>query len=355
MTLAAHSFTADQIADHLARYIDGEVARLGLGEAPELPSPRAPFHWPPHASSADFHVMHSDWTGDAEVKVQGECFGVKVAKTPYGYFGRVEELWAEARGPSREEMLERLAASIEPLLTRQAVIARTLGREGRYDKPIRDLPPVSLVMLLYCPDRDVSHTALTEIEAHASLQLFGPALMLILRDRRHPYRRNAQWAALDLLEDMPSFWPLDQEHRAGVGAIRDLMWDAEDDYARAIYKAGVVLGGHACTDVAADALLECFDAPSKIGRRSATHAGFHLCEWRPDRRDQVVRELWRLSQSDPEPALRAFCAALIPDIERGEVDHVTEPTFPDEPPWLRHGPTASRSFARQRGGATSGR
>lgn len=335
MTVEAHSFTADQIVEVLRQYIDEEVARLGLGPEPVQPGPRAPFHWPPHAISADFHVMHSDWTGEGALEVMGETFDVRIAKTPYGYFGKCERLWAEARGPSREEMLGRLEGVVRPLLERQTAIARTLGREGRYDKPIRDLSPLSLVKLLYCPDRDVSHQAATEIEAHASLQLFGPALLQILQDRRHPYRRHAQWAALDLLEDMPSFWPLDDEHRAGVRAIQELMWDAEDDYARAIYKAGVVLGGHACTDLAAEALLSCFAAPSKIGRRSAMHASFHLCEWRPDLRDRIVAALTEASQTDDEPALRAFCAALIPDILRGEVDHVMEPTFPHEPGWLR--------------------
>lgn len=42
-----------------------------------------------------------------------------------------------------------------------------------------------------------------------------------------------------------------------VDAISRLMKeDSQDDIARTIYKAGVVLGGHLCTEEAADALLE---------------------------------------------------------------------------------------------------
>jgi len=98
-----------------------------------------------------------------------------------------------------------------------------------------------------------------------------------------------------------------------------------------VYKAGVVLGGHVCDDPAAAALFHCFHAPSRIGRRSAYHASFHLAEWRPDLRSQVLERLRQAALTDPEPLLAIFADKLADDVDRGEVDHVMEPMFPDEP------------------------
>ncbi|MFX8988315.1 hypothetical protein ABTN23_19740, partial [Acinetobacter baumannii] len=70
------------------------------------------------------------------------------------------------------------------------------------------------------------------------------ALLEILRDREHPMRRIAQWCVLDLFEDLPSYFPDDEGQKQAVDAMSGLLWDAEDDYARTVFKAGVVLGGH---------------------------------------------------------------------------------------------------------------
>jgi len=323
----------DVTAEQVLRAVESlqESARADSENAPLLkPSHRVPFHWPPHPVSADYHVLSTDWTGHAELTVGNEVFPVRLARTPHGVFGRIERLWAEARGNTEQEALANLASACKPLLARQALIARCLGLGNRYDGRIQDLSPIGLVLLLYCPDRDIAHDAQIQIETHASLNIFGPALVQILRDKWHPHRRSAQWAVLDMFEDLPSFFSEERPAAEAIDAIRLLLWDAPDDYARTIYKAGVVLGGHVCTEAAADALIACFGAPSKIGRRSAIHACFHLVEWLPGRKDEVLEGLNQVSAADPEPLLRAFAAAIARDIQAGELEHAMEPIFPDE-------------------------
>src|SRR5207244_1266378 len=109
---------------------------------------------------------------------------------------------------------------------------------------LRELTPLDLLKLLYCEDRDVANEAKTEIELNASNHAFFPSLVHVLRDRLHPNRRSAQWCVLDLFEDLPSYCDSSQDEVAAVDAMKTLIWDAEDDFARTIYKAGVVLGGH---------------------------------------------------------------------------------------------------------------
>src|SRR5690606_31653007 len=123
---------------------------------------------------------------------------------------------------------------------RMDAITDCLGRDTRYHGHLDDLPPDDLIILLYCPDRDISYHALVEIEKHASSGLFTPALVRILDDNEHPYRRAAQWCALDIFEDIGAFCRTEEEQARVIKAIRDLIWRAEDDYARAIFKAGVV-------------------------------------------------------------------------------------------------------------------
>jgi hypothetical protein len=113
--------------------------------------------------------------------------------------------------------------------------------------------------------------------------------------------------------------------------MRDLLWDAEDDYARTIYKAGVVLGGHIPHVYGGPTLLECLHAPSRIGRRSAIHGLFHVVEWIPEMREQVVADLKVVAHSDREPLLREFASLMADDIDTGAFDHIQEPMFPDEP------------------------
>jgi len=322
--------TAQSIAEELERFIDEAVKARGGATTPVKPTHRVPFTWPPHAVSADYHVMAHDWHGKAQFEAHGEVFEVQVARTPLGVFGRSEKLWHEARGESLEEMLDVLRDAAEPLFKRQFAIAEVLGLPGRFEGRLQDLRPAELVKLLYCPDRDVSNEARIMMETEASLGIFSLALIAILRDQRHPHRRSAQWCVLDMFEDLPSFCPTPELQQQAVDAIKELMWSAEDDYARTIYKAGVVLGGHICTEAAADALIECVNAPSIIGRRSAIHAALHLAEWMPSRKGQVLTKLRNRASIETEPLLKEFTAAMVRDVEQGAVEHMTEPVFPGE-------------------------
>ncbi|HXH61296.1 MAG TPA: hypothetical protein VNI20_08045 [Fimbriimonadaceae bacterium] len=322
--------TPRAMVDGLLKFIDEAHSANGGASAPIKPTHRVPFHWPPHPISYDYHVLASDWTGKAQFDAHGKTFDVKVARTPMGVFGRCEEIWNEARGDTLEQMLDALREGCTPYFERQRVIAKTLGQEGLFEGQIIDLPALGLVKLLYCTDRDVAHDAHTIIETKASTGLFTDALIEVLRDRKHPARRIAQWCVLDMFEDLPAFCATPDSQNKAILAIRDLIWSAEDDYARTIYKAGVVLGGHVCTETAADALIACVAAPSRVGRRAAIHAVFHLNEWMPSRKDAILKALEKAASSDEEPQLREFAACMVRDIESGAAEHVTEPVFPDE-------------------------
>lgn len=314
----------------LRDYIERCVRRLG-GTRVIRPSHRQVFRWPPESVSAAFHIHPSDWSGSTRVEIDGVEHRVELARTPYGIFGRVEGMWHEARGDSDQDVLDQLITKAEPLLLRQRAAGIALELEGRFMGHVSELDALGLLKLLYCTDRDVGADAGVEIEARASQGIFAPALITILRDDRHPYRRVAQWFVLDMFEDLPSFCPDDESAEAAISAIRGLMWEADDDYARAVYKAGIVLGGHICTDPAASALLDCITAPSRIGRRSAIHAVFHLNEWCPDYRQRILDRLAVAAETDPEPKLRKFARHMLEDIKSGATDHVTEPRFKDEP------------------------
>ena len=322
--------TSEAIIQELEASIAAAVAAAGGSTAPVKPSHRIPFHWPPHPVSLDYHVLPSDWTGRAQFTAHDEVFEVAVARTPFGIFGRNEKLWNEAKGDTEEEMLAELASSAEPLFARQFAIGQTLGRPGRYGGMIRDLGPADLVKLLYCQDRDVASEARTEIEKQASSGVFIRPLIAILLDDRHPHRRIAQWCVLDMFEDLPAFARTEQEHVDAVNAIEKLLWSAPDDFARTIYKAGVVLGGHVCSEPAARALIHCIGAPSKYGRRSAMHAVFHLVEWMPQKREQAVAALRDQLKVEPEAELKIFAEGMAHDIEVEASDHVTEPLFTEE-------------------------
>lgn len=294
------------------------------------PPHRVKFHWPPHPVSYDYHVLASDWSGRTEFKAHGTTFQVEVARTPYGVFGRCSEIWNEAMGDTEDDMLENLRLSSESLFRRQVQVNRARGQEGRYLGKIRDLPPTDLVQLLFADDRDIANDARIEIEAHASSRVFYEALLEILLDRRHPNRRSAQWCVLDLFEDLPSFAVNPEQEERAIRVIRDLIWDAEDDYARTIYKAGVVLGGHVTNRLGGEMLLECLDAPSKYGRRSAIHGLFHVAEWQPDLTQHVVTSLRAHADAEEDAFLGDFARLMARDIEAGNSDHVAEPVFPEE-------------------------
>ena len=327
---SAEAVSSAEVAAALDEFIAAAVDAAGGDTSPIRTLARIPFHWPPHPISSDYHVLASDWTGRATFEAHGDAFDVSVARTALGIFGRCEQFWNDAKGDTEEEMLANLKKSCEPLFERQFAIGRTMGLSGRFDGFVQTLDPISLVKLLYCIDRDVANDAQIEIETHASTGLFSEALVRILRDSQHQNRRSAQWCVLDMFEDLPSFCSTQQQQSQAIDAIGKLMWDANDDYARTIYKAGVVLGGHICTEPAASTLLSCIAAPSKIGRRSAIHAVFHLSEWMPQLKGGIVTKLRNAAATDEEPSLREFAARMARDIDSSANEHVTEPMFDDE-------------------------
>ncbi len=317
---------------HLATELQNYVQSLTPKgpEAAVKPGHRVKFSWPPHPISYSFHVLASDWSGSRTVDLHGEPFEVRIAKTPFGVFGRCQALWLEAKGETEDEMLRHLKRDAEPFFQRQFAIAKCLGSQARFTGHIRDLQPIELLKLLYCPDRDVASEAQTEIETHASSHLFTEALIAILKDERHPQRRSAQWCVLDLFEDLPAFAGTPEEETEALEAMKALIWTATDDYARTTFKAGVVLGGHLPHMRGGKMLLSCLEAPSKYGRRSAIHGLFHTVEWVPDLRDEVLAGLQGSAANDSEPQIRQFAAGLVHDIEQGSYDHVPEPLFAGE-------------------------
>lgn len=314
----------------LREFIDASVRMNGGSTAPIKPGHRVKFHWPPHPVSRDFHLSPADWTDTDSFEAHGERFEIEVASTPHGIFGRSNELWLEARGEDRVSLLKSMAKAAQPLFQHQFAINRCLLREGRYTGLVRDLPPEDLLKLLYCEDRDIAHSASVEIETHASMRIFTPALIEILKDGRHPNRRIAQWCVLDLFEDLPSFCSGPQEESRAVDAMAGLLWEASDDYARAIFKAGVVLGGHVPHALGFPALMRGLDAPSRIGRRSAIHGLFHVVEWQPETRAKIVQTLRTHAERESDPQLEEFATLMARDIEAGDYDHIPEPVFADE-------------------------
>lgn len=323
--------TPQDLVEALSAFIDDSVRRLGGSTRAIKPGHRVKFHWPPPAISRDYDVHQSDWRGTASFEAHGETFKVVVAKNKHGVFGRCEAIWLEAMGKDEASMLRKIRDAAEPLFKRQLAIAQTLGRLGRFSGSIRDLAPADVLKLLYCEDRDVANTARIEIETHAKGHLFTQALIAILRDRRHPDRRIAQWCVLDLFEDLATYATTPDEEAEAVEAMKGLLWDAEDDYARAVFKAGTVIGGHLKGEVAAPTLLDSLNAPSRIGRRAAIHGLFHVVEWQPSSRVLVVEALRAHAQKETDPLLRDFAESIALDVENGSFDHLPEPTFPDEP------------------------
>jgi hypothetical protein len=329
MPTQSATLDANALAQELQDYIEDFARRSGSTKAVK-PGHRVKFAWPPHPISYSYHVLHSDWTGQTSFTRGNEEFPVKVARTPHGVFGRCEPIWLESRGETDEEMLQVMRDTAEPFFVRQEVIASTISRTGRFKGAIRDLSPLEVLKLLYCPDRDVANDAQREIETHARSGIFTPALVRVLCDHSHPNRRSAQWCVLDMFEDLPSFCTRPTDEQDAIDAMKDLIWSAEDDSARTAFKAGVVLGGHIPYRHGGPVLLECLDSPSKIGRRSAIHGLYHVVEWMPDMRDQVVTALRKHAETDPEPLLRSYASAMADDIEADQAEHFQEPIFGDE-------------------------
>ncbi len=317
------------LSEGLRAFIQTDSLRNG-GPGLVDPGRREKLVWPPHSVSHEYALGAADFHSEAVVAGYGETFRVSVAETPHGFFGRCESIWNDAKGATLEEMLAALREGMEPMLKRRHAISQTLGLKWLIHQPLKYLGPLDLLKLLYCPDRDVAMESRTIIEIQASSGLFFPALLDILSDAEHPLRRSPQWCVLDMFEDLNAFAKTPEESAEAVRRIRDLMWDAEDDYCRTIYKAGVVLGGHVSTDASAEALLQLLKAPSKIARRSASHAVFHLVEWRPELKSSVVDSLRAMAETDSEELLRSFAQSMAGDIEAESHDHVAEPVFPDE-------------------------
>jgi hypothetical protein len=319
-----------ELADELKRYIARSVQAHGGCTAAVNPGDRIPFSWPPHPESYYFHVAASEWRDCEPCEISGEQFAMQIADTSAGLFGRLPQLWYEARAIDRDQLCTKLIEGVQPLLERQRLIGQVLERPGRFAGRISELSPLELLKLLYSPDRDVTNDARREIETRASVGLYFPALIAVLADSTHPYRRSAQWAALDLFEDLGSFARNEQDWKIAVDHIRELIWNAQDDYARAIYKAGVVLGGHMPYWHGARALVDCLKAPSRIGRRSAIHGMYHLAEWAPEHRERILDHLAGVVSHDPEPVLRQYAAVMSQDIIRADTVHAEDVEFPHE-------------------------
>lgn len=320
--------TATELAKAI-REFSARVSRI-RGSVAINPGHRTAFHWPPHPISYAFHVLPSDWSGHATFEAYDEIFDVDVAKTPYGVFGKCRQLWHEAKGKDEAEMLRNLAAGAEGLFERQFAISECLEMPTRFTGHIPDLGPFDLLRLLYSRDRDVANEARIEIETHASSKVFSEALIAILEDRSHPMRRSAQWCVLDLFEDMRSFCYTSELSDRAIQAMKSLIWEAENDYARTIYKAGVVLGGHLPGERGGPVLIECLESPSRYGRRAAIHGLFHVVEWDTSFKPIVISALQKTAMNDEDPILRDYALAMAADIANGNVDHVAEPVFSDE-------------------------
>ena len=89
--------------------------------------------------------------------------------------------------------------------------------------------------------------------------------------------------------------------------MNQLIWNASDDYGRAIYKAGVVIGGHLPHEHGGPVLMDCLNSPNKVGRRSAIHGLFHVVEWNPAMKEQVVARLKAHVEAETDPYPQGVC------------------------------------------------
>jgi len=331
---AINTDQAEQLLAEFQAFLHREEERNG-GVQPALRPPhRVHFEWRRKLITRKYHIPVAAWTGHATLEIDGQQANVDVAETEYGVFGRCERFWAEARGASVDAMLAALREECEPLWDRQRSIACCLGIEGRVEAPLETLSGLDLLKLFYCSDRDVANEAMEVLEEKASQGIWGPSLLAIMRDRSHPLRRQAQWCALDLLEDLYGFFPDDTLRTDAMETLERFMWDCEDDFARSCYKCGDVLGDHIANDHALDLLLKVLEsAPSHFGRRSAIHGLIHITEWVPRSKDQVISALRRTSELDSQPLLREYALVAISDIGAGAPSlhpHGPEPSFPGE-------------------------
>lgn len=294
------------------------------------PGGRVKFNWPPPSACYGFHLASQDWSKSILIQIDGLSLTLEVAETQRGVFGRSHEIWLDAMGKTVDQMISEFKRRAKPLFCRSVAISQVLEQPPVYHWNFHELDPLSLLKLLFCSDRDVANNSRVEIESRNPKIDFTPALTAILNYRAHPYLRTAQWCALDIFEDLPSFCKDEHETQDAIQAIRNLLWDAKDDYARVVYKAGVVLGGHLPSQIGGPVLLECLNSPSRIGRRSAIHALFHVVEWAPETQTEVVESLRKHSEIETDPELRRFSILMADDIAGNQTDSVPEPIFPED-------------------------
>lgn len=313
-----------QLWNELSAFIDANAGPL------VKPGHRVKFNWPPPLVSYEYRIPAEDFVLSGSFEVEGETFTAKLAETPQGVFAKCETLWLEVKGESIEDALLELSEASLPLLNRQWAIARTLGLKERYAQRIRDLDAISHLKLLFCSDRDIAYTSNTIIEQQAAAGDYSYSLIQILRDRRHPNQRIAQWCVLDLFEDLRAFCKTDELMNLAIEAIEDFIFNSTDDYARCTFKAGVVVGGHMPSVVGGPVLTRCLLSPSKYARRSAIHGLFHVVEWEPTLRNKIVGELEAYAESELEADLRRFAVGIARDLRNEANDHLPEPVFQEE-------------------------
>lgn len=294
------------------------------------PGHRVKFQWPPHPVSYQYHVQPGDWQERTTLNMHGEEFEIQVARTQHGVFGRCEDIWLETKAESLDSMLREMQDQAEPYFARKIAINKVLGRPGRFMGAFKDLPPLQILKILYAEDRDIANEARLQLEQRAGNGLYTQAMIAILEDETHPYRRSAQWCVLDLFEDLGTYCRSEAEEQQAVDAMRKLIWNAPDDFARTTFKAGVVLGGHLPDVWGGQVLVDCLDAPSKYGRRSAIHGLFHVVEWVPDLGSSVIAHLKAHAGRESEPALADFSLKIANDLAARKLDHFPEPIFPEE-------------------------
>jgi len=319
-----------KLAQSLREFITADCLRLPQSPNPVKPDHYIPWKWPVHPISADYRLHSADWTSGETATIDGIEYPILVTTNDFGVFGKCEALRCEALGNDHGAMIENLRMAAKPLLKRRQIVGEILALEGPYMGTIRELTTLDLLKLFYASDRAIAYDAQVQIETGPDHRLVFEACVEMLLDRKHPNRRTAQWLVLDFFEDLPSVASSPENEKIAIDAIFGLIYDAEDDFARTIFKAGVVLGGHICSQYSAERLIELTKAPSKIARRSAVHACFHLVEWLPESKQEVLTAVSLVAQIDSEPLLRTFAASIVRDIAADELDHMLEPKFEGE-------------------------
>jgi|GEM_PF-524559 len=320
---------SDDLAKEMSDWL-AKLAALNPDSTSIDPGHRTRFRWPPPSTSYGYHLSEADWSRTIQIEVFGDLIDLEVAETALGIFGRSPRLWLDAKGDTEQGMIDSFTESARPFYDRLDAISTVLEVPRRYNWNFNMMTSLQLLKLLFGRDRDVANAARIVIETREHSVHFSSALNVILANRTHPMRRSAQWCALDIYEDLQSYCKNENETREAIDAIKGILWDADNDFARTVYKAGVVLGGHLPTDIGGPVLIECLKSPSRIGRRSVIHALFHVVEWAPELQNEIVEQLRNHASTESDPDLRVFALRMAADIELEQTDCVPEPVFPEE-------------------------